>query len=404
MNNLLGKIIELKIDSIANGGNGIGRFEGIACFVPGVISGETVKAKIVTEKKKYLIAEPIELLKASSLRIPTECPFALGTENFGKDFCPGCQYQHIPYDEEIKVKTNQFKDLLERFAKINPDLVLKETVPSAKTINYRNKITLHTNKAKNRIGYFKENGKGILHLNKCPLAHGEINKKLKHFDLSIPIVQNASEIVFRYTPKDSVLVYTDKTANDLMIEEKTSIGNFQVPLKSFFQINIYAREKLLEKAIETLKSNHTDFVFDLYCGVGFFAIAAAKSGAKKVFAADIDRKAVNSAKINAEIHNTANIKFLPLPAISAAKSILSTLSSDKTTVVLDPPRTGLDTQMIQYLIKLKPANILYISCGPDTLCRDLKIFSEGGYKLKETQIIDMFPRTAHFETISLLNI
>ena len=402
MNNLIGKIVELDIESIANGGNGIGRYDGIACFVPGTISGEKVKVQIKTVKKRYLTAKLIKVITPSKHRITPECPLALSPETIGEPCCPGCQYQHLNYDEEIRIKTQQLKDLLERFAKINPDEVLQETLPAPKTAHYRNKITLHKNKANTKLGYYLGNNTGILNITNCPLACKEINSKLKNFDPAAPLTSESSSIVFRHTKKDGVFTYTEKTENDTLIEEETSIGALKVPIKSFFQINVEAREQLLKKIKILIKRNPTQYLFDLYCGVGLFAITASKLGITKVFAADIDKKAVQIAKMNANMHKCDNIKFLALPAISAAKSILCTLQQDKTTVILDPPRTGLDKQIINYLLKLKPANIIYISCGPDTLCRDLRILTETDYKLKETQIIDMFPRTAHFETVSFL--
>ncbi len=401
MNNLIGKIIELDIVTIANGGKGIGRYDGMACFVPGTISDEKVKAQVKIVKNKYLIAKLIEVLVASSNRIKPTCPLALSPETIGEDCCPGCQYQHLTYEEEIRIKTQQFKDLLERFAKIEPEKILKKTIPSPKTLNYRNKIALHKNKANTKFGYYLEDNKGILDISSCPLACKEINAKLQTFDLSDPMLNDSSSIVFRYTKKDGAFTYTEKSSNDTLIEEETSIGAFKVPVKSFFQINIAARDLLLKKVKTLLKENPTQYLFDLYTGVGLFAIAASKFGVPKVYASDIDRKAVQTAKMNINIHE-CDIKFLALPAISAAKSILCTLQQNKTTVIVDPPRTGLDKQIINYLLKLKPANIIYISCAPDTLCRDLRILSETVYDVKETQIVDMFPRTAHFETVSLL--
>ena len=402
VNNLIGKIVELDITSIANGGNGIGRYDGMACFVPGTAPGEKVKVQIKTAKKKYLTAKLIEVLVASPNRIKPACPLALSPETIGENCCPGCQYQHLNYEEEIKIKTQQFKDLLERFAKIESDNILQKTIPSPETSHYRNKITLHKNKANTKLGYYTADNKGILNILNCPLACNDINTKLATFDLNTPLPNDSTSIIFRHTTKDGTLTYTDKTGNDLLIEEQTAIGGFKVPVKSFFQINTPARNLLLDKVKTLLNQNPTQYLFDLYSGVGLFAIAAAKSGIPKVYASDIDRKAIQTAKMNANIHKCDNIKFLALPAISAAKSILCTLQQDKTTVIVDPPRTGLDKQIISYLLKLKPLNIIYISCGPDTLCRDLRILTETAYELKETQIIDMFPRTAHFETVSLL--
>jgi 23S rRNA (uracil1939-C5)-methyltransferase len=399
MNDLIGKIVELDIVDIANGGNGVGRYDGMACFVAGTISGEKVKVQIKTVKKKYLEAKLIEILIASPERIKPSCPLALSPETIGEQCCPGCQYQHLSYEEEIKIKTQQFKSLLERFSKLNPDDVLRKTMPSPEALNYRNKITLHKNKEGSNLGYYSTSNKSILNISNCPLACKEINEKLSAFDLSS--IDDSSSIIFRYTKKDGAFTYTDNSKNDKLIEEDTSIGAFKVPVKSFFQINVAARNLLLKKVKTLLKENPTQYLFDLYCGAGLFAIAASKLGIPKVYAADIDKKAVQIAKMNANIHE-CDIKFLALPAISAAKSILCTLQQDKTTVIVDPPRTGLDKQIINYLLKLKPANLIYISCGPDTLCRDLRIFTEKEYELKETQIVDMFPRTAHFETVSFL--
>ena len=402
MKELLGQIITLKIDSIANGGNGIGRHNGIACFVPGTITGEVVKVKIVSAKKRYMVAEPIEIITPSEHRIPPECQYALSPDNFHSQGCPGCQYQHMTYKEELKNKTKQFGELLERFAGIKPADVLLPTVPSETSENYRNKITLHIDKSKNKLGYYQSSSRSIFDIKKCPIACGKINQRLKHFDLDCSLTENTKRIVFRYTSTDGVIVYSDKTSNDILLEENTSIGKFKVPLKSFFQINISARNQLVNKVINILQANMTQYAFDLYCGVGLFAVAAKKAGAHKVYASDIDKKAIHSAQTNAKLHN-CKIKFLPLPAFSAAKSILSTLPSDKTTLILDPPRTGLDNDVINYIIEKYPKNIIYISCGPDTLCRDLKKFSDAGYNVQHTQIVDIFPRTAHFETITFLS-
>jgi 23S rRNA (uracil1939-C5)-methyltransferase len=417
----MNSLVTLKIESIAYGGNGVGRHNGIVYFVPGVLPGETVLVSPIRKKKKYVFAYPEEILIPSPTRIAPKCPYTLNISSKQQTYCPGCQYQHMDYKEELLIKNKQFGDLLRRIAKLNPDI--RETpAASPEHYAYRNKITLHSEgqNNKHKFGYYTVDNNTLIEIRNCPLACRQINTLLGRIYLdNSQNIPSPSTLTLRYTENDgakyqlrsrknnpdiqqqanSKAIYSKKS----LLQEDTSFGKFYVPQNSFFQINFYLRDKLIKKTLNILKENPMEYVFDLFCGVGVFGICAAKTSSSLVYGSDIDRDAVNTAKINATVHQINNIKFFAMPAQDAANKIFGKISAEKTTLILDPPRTGLNKKLIQDIsTKHRPKNILYISCSADTLCRDINILSEAGYSARSTQLFDMFPRTAHFETITFL--
>ena len=409
--------ITIEIESIAYGGNGVGRHDGIVYFVPGVLLGETVLVKPVLKKKTYVVAHPEKILKPSPNRIIPKCPYALQVPSSLQTYCPGCQYQHMEYSEELKAKNEQFGDLIERIAKLDPN-IRKAPIASPQCYGYRNKITLHSQgqNNKNKYGYYAIDNTSLIEIRNCSIACRQINTLLDSINADEPSeTREPSTLTLRYTENDGAKHWfkfarnnsaTDNTleTKKRLLQENTSYGLFNVPRDSFFQINYYLRDMLIKETLNILKQNPTEYVFDLFCGVGIFGICAAKTNTSRVYASDIDANAINTAKTNAALHRTNNIKFFALPAIKAANKIFKEIPPKKTTLILDPPRTGLNKKLIQDIItKYKPKNIVYISCAADTLCRDLKIFSEANYLVHHTRLFDMFPRTAHFETVTFLS-
>ena len=311
---------------------------------------------------------------------------------------------------------NSLGDLLERIAKINPN-IRKAPVASPNHYGYRNKITLHgkLHNDKYSLGYYQNDNTSLIEIKNCHLACRQINSLLDKIN-SDKSIENAllSTLTIRYTELDGAkqwsrldekvdTIHSASVGGEQLLQESTSYGKFYVSRDSFFQINLFLRDTLIDETLSILKEYPTKYVFDLFCGVGVFGICAAKAGKHTVYASDIDIRAVNIAKTNAKLLRIDNIRFFAMPALKAANKMFRTVPSQKTTLILDPPRTGLNKNLTRDIAtKYKPINIIYISCAADTLCRDIKILSETGYSVRNTKLIDMFPRTAHFETITLL--
>ena len=395
----------IEIYSVAFGGEGIGKIDGKVCFVSGALPGEKAVIEITEEKKNFTKGVLYEIVTSSQDRIESVCSLSFNCRKKGL-YCSGCVYQHVAYEKEIEFKDRQFSELLKRFAGI-PDGIKLSPVYSKKYLNYRNKITVH--KAKGEVNYFgfvSNDNITILDVSECHLACKEINKALKEFHLAIPdSIKNSKEILLRYSRKDGVLILPEKSGRNLSeyMTEDSEFGSFLVPYYSFFQTNIFSHNLLLSEFKKILDEVKRETVFDLYCGVGVFGILAAALGFK-TYCADIDSAAVFTAKKNAEMRGLKNIEFLSGDASVTLRRVFEKESSEKVCLVIDPPRTGLDQSLIKLLCDGKPACLIYISCSADTLCRDLKILIGAGYEIRSTRIIDMFPRTKHFETITYLTV
>jgi len=386
--------------SSAFGGEGICRIDGIVCFVEGAFAGEKAVIEISERKKNFLRARAVEILAPIPERIESLCPLAYACSIKGLH-CHGCVYQSLSYEKEIEFKDKQFSELLKKFAGIDADLKLAPLF-AKENLFYRNKVTLHCrNKVNNSFGFVTNDNFTVIEVPKCYLACNEINDAISGLKNS-GIIDD--EVLFRYTKKDGVKIIAAQKAKDEteLLTEQTLFGDFLVPVTSFFQVNIYAHEIMLKEYEALLKKISPDMVIDLYCGVGVFGIIASKSGIPS-YGADMDCEAIRVAKLNAQQHGVKNISsFLAGDVFLCAKEILSKLGKKQNCVVLDPPRTGLDKQLTKMLCDLPIDDIIYISCSADTLSRDLKILLASGYELQSTRLIDMFPRTKHFESITHL--
>lgn len=386
--------------SSAFGGEGICRIDGIVCFVEGAFAGEKAVIEITEKKKNFLRARAVEILVPIPERIESICPLAYSCSIKGL-YCQGCVYQSLSYEKEINFKDSQFADLMKKFAGIDSALKLSPLF-AKENLLYRNKIRLHSANRKNdSFGFVTNDNYTVIEVPKCYLACNEINEALSGLRNSGMI---SDEVLLRYTEKDGVkIVAVEKAKNAMeLLTERTLFGDFLVPVTSFFQVNIYAHKIMLKEYEALLKKISPDIVVDLYSGVGVFGIIASKSGIPS-YGADMDYEAIRVAKLNAQHHGVENItSFLAGDVSLFAKEILSKLGKKQNCVVLDPPRTGLDKILTKMLCDLPIDDIIYISCSADTLCRDLKILFASGYELQSTRLIDMFPRTKHFETITHL--
>lgn len=399
----MGNIKTIEIYSVAFGGEGVGKIGEKVCFVTGALPGEKAAIAITEEKRNFSKGVLHEIVTPSQDRIESVCPLAFNYTN-KELYCPGCVYQHVSYAKEIEFKDRQFSELLKRFAGISDGIKLSPLY-SEKSLNYRNKITVHKVPEKmNHFGFVSNDNITVLDVPECYLACTEINKTLKELRLAISdSLKHEMEIMLRYSQKDGVLILPKKSGRNFpkYMTEESEFGQFLVPPYSFFQINMFSHNLLLSEFKKILCEVKTETVFDLYCGVGVFGILAAESGFK-TYCADIDSTAVFTAKKNAEIRGLKNIEFLSGDAFATSEKVFEKETPKKICLVIDPPRTGLDKSLIKLLCDKKTGCLIYISCSSDTLCRDLKILTGAGYEVRSTRIIDMFPRTKHFETITYL--
>ena len=371
----VGQIVKIKIDNIAFGGEGVGRVEDFVVFVPLVIEGEEVEAKIIEVKKSFARGELVKIIKPSKIRINAEC------EYFGD--CGGCQYQHISYDEQLKIKQKQITDLFNRIGGFSQDKVAP-VIACPQTFNYRNRILIRSQwngKAKKLlVGFRKRNSHWVVEINDCKIAEPALNKQIPKVRENPP-KRGGIKINLRVTPED-----------------------WSVPDHSFFQTNFFILPKMVDQVRKIFKSNDSEYLIDTYCGVGFFAIELANL-TKQFVGVESDKLAIKAAQENSIKFGATNGEFIDGRTEDLLPELLKKFSPNKTSVILDPPRKGCAPSAIEQLRKVKPSQIIYISCHPATLARDLNILcSEGVYKLERVYPIDMFPHTQHIECITDLRL
>ena len=379
----------LTIESVAYGGDGVGRLSsGKVCFVPGTLPGETVSVEIVQEKKSFSRGRVLSVVTPSPDRITPEC--ALSGD------CPGCAYLHANYEAELRFKESQLRDFFIRSG-ISGAEVLEKIFPSPQRFWTRNKIKLHCRNG--RCGYIAADNVSLLPLKECLLAHSGINEEISQTSV------NCDECVtFRVTEHDGVITYRDSekvSDRNWLTENLPGAGEFKVAADGFFQTNIPVAAELVRRVTESIRRSGKKRLIELYCGVGVFSVAAAQeiAGLQSV-GIELDKKAVRAAKFNASRHNVS--KRCRFYAGDAGIAFEELTEREDALLLLDPPRGGLSTQTLQAVIKSRVGKIIYISCAPDTLRRDLSSLCGAGWKVTGAGALDMFPCTGHFETIAEL--
>lgn len=394
------QIIELKIESPAYGGRSIGRLDGFVYFVNNALPGETVRARITKSRKNCGEADLEEVLEKAPSRITPACGLAI--------LCEGCCYQHMEYQAEVALKQELLLNLLARIGG-SPNVNCVETFPSPCPLEYRNKITMHAEHDETgtvSFGYFGKDNQSILDVPHCPLAVTPLNDLLhetRNNKTLISSLPHGSSVTFRWTEQNGALCWTSTSGPCVQnLTETTILGDLTVPAESFFQVNTQTANILVDCVSKIIKSLTPEIVIDLYCGTGIFALAAGMAGVDSVLGMDSDETAIEAARHNASMLNLPNVKFTSGLVSDLLTDILSAGDAAKTTVILDPARKGLEKSVINILIDRQPANIIYISCAPDTMARDIKLLTTSGYEIINTRIIDMFPRTQYFESVTHL--
>ena len=400
---------KLEIVSLDHQGRGIGKIDNKTIFVPNALPTEIVDVDIAVSKKNYCEGNVNKILQKSSDRVEPICPYF--------SICGGCDLLHVPYEKQIEYKNNKIENIMKRFCKAN--FTIKDIIPS-NDFYYRNKVTYHV---KDNIGFYKEKSNDLIKIDTCFLADKKIDSV---YDLirAKANLKNIKEIVIRasyYTDDIMLVIETNGVINEKewinLLEDKVSsiiINNkqifktiygdsfmlekllglsFMITNDAFFQVNTLQAEKLYGKVLDYADIKSDETVLDLYCGTGTIGIIASKY-AKKVIGIEINEAAVKSANKNKELNNITNIDFYA----GDTGKILSMHHYKVDTVIVDPPRAGLNEQAIKEILLVNPKKIIYVSCDPMTLARDLNILS-GTYDIKELTPVDMFPNTAHVECV-----
>lgn len=437
-------IIELNVTDYTDKGFGIGRYEGLAVFVPLSAIGDTLKVKIVKLQKSYAFGKIEEILTPSKDRINTDCPV------FSK--CGGCAFRHINYESELKYKQNAVYNCIKRIGGID---LIPQPIKALSPLCYRNKAQYPINQER-QAGFYSTHSHRIISSNTCLLQPKEFEMAVKvfenwlreknvsvyseethkglvrHFYLRCSSSRNIMAVVVingDTLPFSDSLIKALKSAlgakfKSLQInknKQKTNVvlGNECVTLYgsntlsdtlcgvnvsisplSFYQVNHDMAEILYSTAKDYAKPNGKT-ILDLYCGAGTIGLSMARE-AKKIIGVEIIPEAVEDAKKNALNGGFLNAEFICADATTAATQLKKrNLKPD--VVILDPPRKGCDEQLIKTVANdFSPQKIVYVSCDRATLARDIKLFAELGYNLKEYTPCDLFPRTAHCECVALL--
>ena len=393
----------MKIERFDDLGRGIGYINNKVTFIDKVVPEDIVEVELTKEKKKYNEAKLIKIIKSSPLRIDAKCPY------FSK--CGGCQFQNITYENTIKYKKEKIVNIFSKH-KIS---IFPEVITNISPYNYRNKITLKVNNYK--IGFYINKTHNLVEINKCLLANPAINASIpliKRFNIcngevTIRCNQNA-EILIVINSQDNLNIDTNYLKSKIklvgiVVNNKTYYGEnslfermnnllFKISYDSFFQVNPFIASQLFQIIGDNIDSS--DKVLDLYCGVGTLSLMAAKK-AQKVLGIEVVPNAIINALFNARVNDLNNTQFV----INDASTAISKIKPDFNKIIVDPPRSGLTKNIIDVLLKIKPDEIIYVSCDPQTLVRDFTLLSSI-YEIKKSYILDMFSYTYHIETILIL--
>jgi 23S rRNA (uracil1939-C5)-methyltransferase len=364
------RIADLKIEDIAFGGKGVAREQGKAVFVPYTIEGEVVSAEIVREKTQFAEAELLEVKESSPDRVAPQCPY------FGR--CGGCAYQHIDYEHQLSIKWRQVRDALQRIGKIR-GVPMRPIIPSSSDYAYRNRITVHAQDGV--IGFFRRDSHQLIDIEHCPISRDEVNRALE-------------ELRGQAHVRDGH--YTLRIASQPRV---------------FSQANDDVAQALRDLIVDLVPSNQ-DLLIDAYCGAGFFAKALIDKF-DRVIGIDWDPFAIAAAKKNATEKETyiAGDVETELGKVEAVHPNRPRVNDTHTgrlrsiapsTIIVDPPATGLNGNVRKAMIELAPTTLIYVSCNPPTLARDLRDLHEK-FTIEAVTPLDMFPQTAEIEVVAHLH-
>ena len=434
-------IYTVTIDGMTDDGSGVGRVDGLAVFVPYTLVGETVSIKILKTQKRYAFAKTLDILTPSPMRIEPECP------HFYR--CGGCRFFHCTYEEELKYKQQQVHDALARIGNI--DAPVEPIIGAPNTLHYRNKAQFPVSES--GIGFYSQRSHNIVDIDRCIIQNaacdaivrcvrdwmqrydiapynesrhsgsirhiytrtaagtGKVlvcivtrDENIKHSELLVESLLeldiNIIGVVQNINPNPTNIILGGKNrilhGRDYIFD---SIGDltYKISMYSFFQVNSAQTRVLYDTARDALALKGGETVWDLYSGIGTIGMHMARS-AGKVIGVEIVPDAVRDARENAKLNDIDNAVFYEGSAENVAPMLLKD-GHKPDVIIVDPPRKGCDTSLLNTIAKANPEKVLYISCKPSTLARDLAVLKDMGYAVQYVQPVDMFPHTHHVENV-----
>ena len=443
-----GQLVKVSITDLNDTGEGVGRLEGRVIFVPDTVTGDRVLVRLLRVKSNYATGKLIQLLEASPHRIRPNCIVA--------DKCGGCQWQHIDYNYQQVTKHNLVVQALERIGGFtSPPVAPILTADSP--LAYRNKATYPLRRSSTgrvQAGYYQKGSHQLINLNQCPVQDARLNPllaeikqdieelgwsvydenrhqgRLRHLSLRIgrrtgemlltlistdwkltDLEAQAQKWLTRYpelvgvcinrNPERTNAIFGDETrcvVGQPYLREEFAGLEFQLRPDTFFQVNTEAAEALLNVIVEQLALDGDEVLVDAYCGIGTFTLPLAQR-VRQALGIEVQLASVEQAQLNAQLNGITNVTF----QAGAVEKLLPQLGIAPDVVLVDPPRKGCDRTVIETLLQTSPKHIVYISCKPATLARDLKLLCQtGGYQLTYIQPADLFPQTPHVECAAFL--
>ncbi|MCS6958610.1 MAG: 23S rRNA (uracil(1939)-C(5))-methyltransferase RlmD [Pseudanabaenaceae cyanobacterium SKYGB_i_bin29] len=447
-----GDKIQLTISDLADNGCGVGRDRGFVIFVPNAVPGDEVLVQVILLKRNWAEARLVEIITPSPHRVRPRCIVA--------DKCGGCQWQFASYNYQLQAKQNQVLQALVRIGKFPESQViakLQPIIPAPQAFHYRNKVIypITTNQAgKIKVGYYQRNTHKVINLNQCPVQDERLDALLKTVKqdldrsgwsiyneathqgnlrhIGFRIGRHTGEILITIVTQSWALPGVEQVGQSWLelpgvvgvvlnrnaqhnnvilgeasrciagrdyVREKFTNLELHLTADTFFQIYTEQAEQLVKILLDTLQLQGTEIIVDAYCGIGTFTLPLAQL-VRQCYGIEIQPQAVQQAQRNATINNlTDRVKFIP----GKVEAVLPQLQINPDILLLDPPRKGCEPEVIQFIEESRIERIIYISCNPATLARDLQLLcSSGSYSLEKIQPIDFFPQTAHVETMVLL--
>lgn len=443
-------ILEIRIDDIGSEGEGIGKYEGYTLFVKDTVMGDVAKVKVMKTGKSYGYARLMELLEASPYRVTPKCPIA--------SQCGGCQLQHVDYQKQLEYKEDKVRNCLTRIGGFT-DIPMEPICGMEEPWHYRNKAQFPVGKKMDdslAIGFYASRSHNIIDTEHCYIGapiNDEIVALVRNFilkynikpydeekstglvrhiltrvgfttgEIMVCLVLNGRKLPHQEelveelkkiegmksiclnvnTAKSNVILGTEIISlyGEPYITDYIGDVQYRISPLSFYQVNPVQTKKLYNLALEYADLHGNEVVWDLYCGIGTISLFLAQK-AKEVYGVEIIPEAIEDAKINAELNGIKNAKFF----VGAAEDVLpKKYEEDKVyaeVIVVDPPRKGCDQTLLDTILTMKPKRVVYVSCDPATLARDLKYLCEKDYELTRVRAVDQFSHTGHVEVCCLI--
>lgn len=396
--------MQYKIEKLDNFGRGISHINNKIVFISNALEDEVVDATTTYSNKKFDEAKVNEIIEGSRMRIKPICPYF--------DICGGCNLLHMNYDDQLKFKYNKVKDIIFKYLKEN---IKVNDVIYSNQFNYRNKASFEV---KEKLCYKMRKSTNLVDIKYCYLLDNNINDivhvlnnlNLKNINnITIRTGEEDIMVIISGNPTQEIIDALKEKARSIYVNDKlvygrsnivSKIGNYEffVSDKSFFQVNKYNVKNLYDKVLEYAELTGNENILDLYCGTGTIGIYLSKY-AKSVIGIEVNEQAIFDANVNKNKNNIENISFI----CDTTSNINNIVNNDFDVIIVDPPRSGLDKNTINFLINSKAKRVVYVSCDIMTLVRDLNILKQD-YDIREITPVDMFPNTYHVECVCVLKL